>query len=289
MARRNRPPRTLNRALVTPEGVALNLKLASAGTRASAFLLDWLILIAVLIAATLLVMLLFWAIGKSYPTVFAVIWLLFFFVLRNFYFTLMESGARAATFGKRMLKLRVVARDGGRLTGAAVIARNLMREIEIFLPLTFLAFGAAEGFVDRWTTVLGFAWAAIFLFFPLFNRHRLRAGDLIAGTWVVENARRAIGEDLVRADGKAADLLRFTPEELAVYGQFELQRLEDVLRRDDADSITMVAAAIRRKLGRDDTIADRVFLDSYYRALRGELERKLLFGRRKRDKFDDAS
>lgn len=289
MARRDRSRRTLDRALVTPEGVTLNLKLASAGARASAFLLDWILLIGVLIAATLVALFVFWMIGQSYPGVIVVIWLLVFFVLRNFYFTMMESGPRAATFGKRIIKLRVVARDGGRLTGSAVVARNLMREIEVFLPLMFLGVGAAEGFVDRWTTVFGLAWAAIFLFFPLFNRDRLRAGDLVAGTWVVENVRRKIGEDLIRSDSAAPDALRFTPEELAVYGQFELQRLEDVLRRDDADAITMVAAAIRRKLGRDDAVDDRLFLDTYYRALRGELERKLLFGRRKRDKFDDAA
>ena len=46
-------------------------------------------------------------------------------------------GGRGATPGKRMLGLRVVARDGARLTGGAVIARNAMREIEVFLPLSF--------------------------------------------------------------------------------------------------------------------------------------------------------
>ena len=47
-----------------------------------------------------------------------------------------------------------------------------------------------------------------------------------------------------------------------------------------------VAAAIRRKLGRPDEGHDLAFLESYYAALRGELERRLLFGRRKKDKFD---
>ena len=38
-----------------------------------------------------------------------VVWLLGFFLLRNFYFVLMEMGPRAATFGKRAMGLRVVA------------------------------------------------------------------------------------------------------------------------------------------------------------------------------------
>ena len=33
-------------------------------------------------------------------------------------------------------------------------------------------------------------------------------------------------------------------------------------------------------------IRDRVFLEAYYRALRAELESKMLFGIRRKDKFD---
>ena len=57
----------------------------------------------------------------------------------------MEMGPRAATFGKRAVGLRVVARSGERLTADRVIARNLMREIEFYLPLSFLFYNAAEG------------------------------------------------------------------------------------------------------------------------------------------------
>ncbi len=57
MARRNRatrPPRTPLRQLVTPEGVPLDLRLGSAGARAGAFIIDALIMIAILIGVTLL-------------------------------------------------------------------------------------------------------------------------------------------------------------------------------------------------------------------------------------------
>ena len=76
------------------------------------------------------------------------IWLLGFFLLRNGYFILMEMGPRAATFGKRASGLRVVARSGERLTADRVIARNLMREIEFYLPSSFLFYDAAEGAAD---------------------------------------------------------------------------------------------------------------------------------------------
>lgn len=221
----------------------------------------------------------------------AMIWLLGFFLLRNFYFTLFESGTRAATLGKRALKLRVVARDGGRLTGGAILARNLMREVEVFLPLLFMISAQVQGFSNRWLTLFGLGWTAIFMLMPLFNRDRLRAGDLLAGTWVVENERPKIAPDLLaETSAEHIDQFAFTPEELEAYGQFEIQRLADLLQRDDADTITTVAGVIRRKIGRHDTASsqgdDRAFLDAYYAAARLHLERRLLFGKRKRDKFD---
>lgn len=285
MARRKREKIGLERKLITPEGVALDLKLASGGARAGAFILDALLMLGILIGITLGLLAFHNNMGSGFSNVMAILWMLGFFLLRNFYFILGESGARAATLGKRVVKLRVIARDGGRLTGGAVVARNLMREIEVFLPLSFLAFSSARGMADQWTAAFGICWTAIFLFFPAFNRDRLRAGDLIAGTWVIESDRRRIGADLMAADMPAD--AQFSREELAVYGQFELQRLEDVLRRDDEKAIATVADAIRAKLGRaPDGVDDRAFLDAYYRALRAHLERKLLFGQRKRDKFD---
>ncbi|MCW4460088.1 RDD family protein [Sphingomonas sp. BT-65] len=279
------------RELVTPEGVTLHLRLASAGSRAGAFTVDAVIMLVILIALTVLAFFIIGGFRTIGPA--AIIWLLGFFLLRNFYFTLFESGVRAATPGKRMLKLRVVARDGGRLTGGAILARNLMREVEVFLPLIFLLSAQAQGFSNRWLALLGFAWTGIFLFMPLFNRDRLRAGDLIAGTWVVENERPKIAPDLLAANDSArTDAWGFTPHELETYGQFEIQRLEDVLHRNDPDTVTTVAGVIRRKIGRRDQggswSEDRAFLEAYYTAARLHLERRLLFGQRKRDKFDST-
>ncbi|WP_448501825.1 RDD family protein [Sphingomonas sp.] len=287
MVRTRRPRIGLMRKLVTPEGATLDLRLASAGARAGAFILDAVVMIAILVGASLLAAAFHARMGSAFGNVILVIWLLGFFLLRNFYFILGESGSRAATLGKRLLRLRVVARDGGRLTGGAIVARNLIRELEVFLPLSFTAYSAAQGIGDRWMATLGLLWTALFLFLPLFNRDRLRAGDLIAGTWVIEVERHRLGTDLMATD--TAPDFRFTREELDAYGQYELQRLEEVLRRDDPDAIVAVAATIRARLDRTDEYRDRAFLDAYYRALRTHLEKKLLFGTRKRDKFDNAA
>jgi uncharacterized RDD family membrane protein YckC len=285
-----RAPLSLGRALVTPEGVTLHVRLGSAGARAAALTVDLLIMLAVLVGFTLLVVLLSRTTETRTQPLLMVVWLLGFFLLRNFYFVAFEAGGRAATPGKRLQRLRVVARDGGRLTPAAVLARNLMREVELFLPLSFLPFAFAEGTIDGWVGYLALGWACLFLFFLLFNRDRMRAGDLVAGTWVVENERRQIGVELLDPAALEGDRYRFTPEELAAYGTFELHKLEEVLRRDDRHDQFMVARTIRTKLGRDpDEGYDREFLEAYYAALRLELERKLLFGTRKKDKHDRAA
>jgi len=164
----------MRRRLVTPEGVDLGVVLGDAGQRAAAFMLDCLVLVGAMIALTLIAVFGVWGVGEKSLEPVGVVWLLGSFVIRNFYFIIMEMRPRAATFGKRWMGLRVVARDGGRLTGDAVIARNLLREIEVFLPLSMLLAGLAEQSVDSLTGWFGFGWTGVFLLFPLLNKDRLR-------------------------------------------------------------------------------------------------------------------
>ncbi|HEX8667681.1 MAG TPA: RDD family protein [Allosphingosinicella sp.] len=279
----------MRRRLVTPEGVDLGLTLATAGQRISAFLLDFLIMIATLIVFTILLSLVAVAVavpgsGKGGMSFIAVLWLLGFFVLRNGYFILLEMGPRAATFGKRKTGLRVVARSGARLTADAVIARNLMRELEFYLPISFLAYRASEGSADALISLMGLAWTGIFLFFPAFNKDRLRVGDLLAGTWVISAPRRRLALDLIRE--RAGERFEFTDEQLEAYGIYELQTLEQVLRQDNPQAIATVSATIRGKIGYGWVGDDWGFLTAYYEALRKRLERKLLFGRRRANKHD---
>ena len=190
------------------------------------------------------------------------------------------------TPGKRLMGLRVVARDGARLTGGAVLARNAMREIEVFLPLSFLAMQSSQGQADAFLVLFSLSWSCIFLFFPLFNRDRLRAGDLIAGTWVVRTVSSTLGDDL------GAEVSRqrrtFSEAALGLYGVYELQTLEDVLRGGRDDAIATVAATIRRKADIPDDGDDYRFLSDYYAALCGRLERGLMVGQRRADKFGAA-
>jgi len=275
------------RTLVTPEGVDLQLSLADGGQRVGAFLIDLLIMFLTLLVMTILVGILIGAIGLQGVEVGIIIWLLGFFLLRNFYFIILEMGPRAATFGKRAVGLRVVARSGERLTADRVIARNMLREIEFYLPLSFLSYNAAEGDVSGWAWLAGLAWAAIFLFFPLFNKDRLRVGDLLAGTWVVNAPKRKLSVDSLNTESAQVHY-RFTEAQLDVYGIYELQTLEQVLRDDQAEAIGAVASTIRNKLGLPHDGWDRDFLVAYYDAMRARMERGLLFGKRREDKFDKS-
>ncbi len=280
------------RSLVTPEGVDLSLGLATAGQRLGAFLIDALIMIGTLV---LLQIILAWIAsaavgggGERYALEIAVaVWLLGAFLMRTGYFILLEGGRRAATFGKRIVGLRVVARSGERLTVESVIARNLMREVEVYLPLTYLlqTLFSPRDAADPLLAWGGAGWVLLFLLFPLFNRDRLRVGDLLAGTWVVSIPKRKLSWDLVPSQAQEP-AARFTPEQLDTYGVYELQTLERVLRDRHAQTMQQVASTIRQKIGHRDPIPDEQFLTAYYAAARAHMERGLLFGRRRANKFD---
>jgi len=275
------------RHLVTPEGIDLQIQLADVGARIGAFAIDLVIIVLTLIAAA-------YALGSMslYNDDLAfIILVMIAFLLRSFYFTLFELGRRAATPGKMILKIRVAARGKARLSAASVFARNALREIGFFLPLGFL-FGIGSGGVDGWMSLLASIWAGIFLFFPLFNKDRLRVGDLVAGTWVVRSPRPMLAADLVTTDKPENEALfakfTFTPAQIDAYGIKELHVLEDVLRAKDRDVLEDVANRIRKKIGWvwEHGESDIVFLKAYYAALRGRLESKMLMGVRREDKFD---
>ncbi len=269
------------RQFVTPEGVDLELRIASASLRFGALIVD-LTLIA-------LVLILF-SFGAAYTgfasgsDIVLSIWMLGAFVLRTFWFLGFELGARAATPGKRLMGIRVVARDGGRLTADAVVARNLIRELELFLPMMMIGNGAAEDNIAGWTILAGVIWSLTLSLVLLFNRDRMRMGDLIAGTWVVMAQRAKLDSEIATSEAEGG-AMRFSDAELSVYGIYELQELERVLRTRDARAMREVADAIRSKIGRPVAEEDDVFLLSYYRQLKERLERGLLFGKRREDKY----
>lgn len=282
-------PDPRRRALTTPEGVLVHVRLASVGERLGALAVDIAVLIVAFIALVAVVIIGGGHLGIAFAT-------LILFLLRCFYFTLFELAWNGRTLGKRATRLRVVNRRGGTLAPSAVIARNLMREVEMFAPLS-LAIATPQAFVTgRLEMVAAFIWVAALACLPLFNRDRLRAGDMIAGTWVIVEPKPALLPDLARSSGATAAVeqpYRFTPAQLQVYGVKELQVLEEVLRATHQDAYAArrdVAQRIIKRIAYEvpdqrSFDANR-FLEAFYAAQRGRLETDLAFGRRKRDKFD---
>jgi uncharacterized RDD family membrane protein YckC len=278
------------REVVTPEGVPLRFAVARVGDRMGAFLIDGtLIAGACVVLAVALIPLL------SMRGVTAAVGLLAFFLLRNFYFTWFECLWQGTTPGKRALGLRVIDARGGMLTPEAVFARNLMREVELFLPaVALLAPEALLPDVPRWMRLPALAWLLVFAALPFFNRDRLRVGDLVGGTMVVRSPRTLLRDDLSAAPGRragpAAAELAFTVEQLDLYGIRELHLLESLLReaRPRREALQAVAARIQLKIGwtappgtRPDAEA---FLRAFYTAQRARLEHRLLLGERRQTK-----
>ena len=177
--------------ILTPEGVNLELAVAPAGSRAGAAVLDFLIVLGVSIGLSLLAAVPF---PGEWITAVAT---LAIFLVQNLYFTWFEVRGGGATPGKRQARIRVVDARGGPLRAEAIVTRNLVRNIEVFLPLVVLlnpeaAFPSAPG----WAVIIGIVWIVLFALLPLFNRQRRRIGDLIAGTLVVRDPRVFLLTDL---------------------------------------------------------------------------------------------
>jgi uncharacterized RDD family membrane protein YckC len=278
------------RSLITPEGVDLQVEVASAGERISALLLDLAMMAGVAIVATIACLMLASAMDFNAAEAVFVIWILGLFLLRNAWFLLFEMSARAATPGKRIVGLRVAARGGGRLRFEAVFARNALRELEVFLPLSVLLsapVAAQAGGGDGWMVLLLVLWCLTFVLLPLFNRDRLRAGDMVAGTWVLRSPRQKLLADMADHGAVNRPAFTFTTAQLDAYGVKELQVLEQVLRTRERATVRAVADRIAAKTDYvRDSASDLEFLQAYYHALRERLEARLLMGRRRRDKFD---
>ena len=148
----------------TPEGILLELRPAGLAVRYYAFMIDWCVRLAVLLAAAIGAAPL-GGIGNAF-------WIILLFVLEWFYPVVFELSASGATPGKRLFGLKVVMESGLPVTVAASMTRNLLRVAD-FLPF-------------------GYAFAVICL---LLRHDAKRLGDLAAATLVVHergNERKVV-------------------------------------------------------------------------------------------------
>ncbi len=289
---------------MTPEGVPLTISLADRGIRFGALLID-LGVLGLLVSLAWVLSLIglglynanFNTDGRLALSIAFSIGIIASFLIRSFYFCWFEIRWRGSTPGKRMLGIRVADRHGGKLTAEAVIARNIMREVELFLPITFLMTTAPSDHVEAWQTIVTAIWIGIFVLMPFFNRDRLRVGDLVSGTWVIIAPRPRLLQDIGEAASSRLSPAKqtlphssFTPAQLSIYGVYELQTLETVLRATgkSADATRRdVARRIAQKIDFTKPLPDAAcqpFLEAFYVAQRARLEADLLMGKRKEKK-----
>lgn len=283
------------RPFPTPEGVQVQFELAPVGVRLGAFLLDTLLIYIVSIAISVAAFLTI----SAGTTVAMSLAMIASFVLRNFYFTLAELHWDGRTIAKKLAGIRVISRDGGPLTARAIIARNLTRDLELFLPLIgFLAPQLILPDAPGWGRLIGTAWLAVFAGLPLLNKDHMRCGDMIGGTLVVRTPKMSLLTDLAHEEiqrfNETVNLkerYRFEKQHLRFYGVKELQTLEEVLRdlemARNEELLSKVRYNIQRKIGwpLDSPESDaEPFLLAFYKAQRAHLEQEMLFGRRKEQK-----
>ncbi len=176
------------RDVVTPEGVALRLPAAGPMPRALAWMIDFAIRVAVLLAgATVLALL-----GRTGMGLYAVL----MFVVFWFYPVLFEVLWDGRTPGKRAMGLRVVAANGAPVGWLAAFVRNLLRVVDM-LPFGY-AFGLLASLADPWGR---------------------RLGDMVAGTLVV-HVGAVHGSISVTAGGVAAPSQTLLPHEQAALVAF---------------------------------------------------------------------
>ncbi|AFQ45235.1 RDD family protein [Desulfosporosinus meridiei] len=154
--------------ITTPEQVSINFKIAGLGSRASANIIDWVILILINVGITFSLI----KFSEAYPNTdplseaassyLTAIMIVLLFLLLWGYFVFFEFFSSGRTPGKMIVGIKVIQDNGQSITFLASAVRNLFRIID-FLPVLFL---------------LG-----IIMIF-LHSRHK-RIGDLAAGTLVI--------------------------------------------------------------------------------------------------------
>lgn len=224
--------------LATPERVAVDLPIAGLGSRAMAWLVDVALLGAVglvlyfgftfLVPDPVEAVLAVSSTARAVAIVvlFAVLWV---------YWTAMEVAWQGQTFGKRLVRIRVVKADGSPVTLFESAVRNLLRVVD-FLPVCYPV-GVAAMLIDR--------------------KHR-RLGDLLAGTVLVRDEQVDLSRyDDAAAGSHAVDVVEVATGYLARFDDLEPaarlrlgRRLAERLGLDAGDlDAEGLRDAVRAKLG----------------------------------------
>jgi uncharacterized RDD family membrane protein YckC len=148
--------------IITPDNIELEYRLAGAGSRLAAFIIDFILQMLMIILAGCIILLVFdrWLFGNDVPNGTALAAsLVAFFIVHFGYFVLFEWVMNGQSPGKKILALRAIRENGQPLSIACIIVRSLFRS-----SVDMLYAG---------------------LFVIMFSKRHKRLGDMAAGTIVV--------------------------------------------------------------------------------------------------------
>jgi uncharacterized RDD family membrane protein YckC len=235
----------------TPEQIALEFPLASAGSRFLALAIDTLLQLAGLLVLAVLALVstaiagLVWAPGATWAFAVAVI---LGFLLYYGYYAAFEALWNGQTPGKRWIGLRVITTSGRPIGAFDALLRNVVR------------------IVDQVPGIYTVGLLSVF-----FTERNQRLGDLAADTVVVHE--QPIERRELRTDRRGARLrgaAKLTPQEIAVIETFLMRReeLPDARRGKNGAAL---AARVRARLDiREDlSVSEETLLEEIVAEYRG--------------------
>ncbi len=286
---------------MTPDDFRVQLDTSPLFTRLYAFLTD----VVILTLVTVGLFFLFYApilITRSefVEDISVVLFGLVHFVLWNGYGIWFEWRWNGTTPGKRLAGIQVIRNEGGRLTFPAILVRNLIKEVEVWMPIRVLLILLIGHQVPY-----AFLGCFSLLLYPLLDTFNRRLGDVAAGTAVVKSPSPVeLPEEVMQMRGEIEGQpdYFFSTDMLEVYGKVQLYALQEVLeehlfsrkkRYRGGDRQTLLVDIKRKVVEKldypeevpDDEAVD--FLQSFYQSMRDYLEGQLISGRSTRDELKE--
>ena len=264
-------------SIVTPENITFRYSVAGPFQRATAFLLDFLIRIGIIIVLLIATVMLESVIGEVSTGFF----LLSNFILNWFYGAVFETYMNGQTPGKRIMGIRAVTVDGKPINAMQAVMRNLIRTADTYPLVSPAIFGIEFGDspVFQAAIIPTFIMGLIVM---SMNRRYQRIGDLVAGTMVIIDQRKSTHGLIDVRSPAILQLAALVPatfradqsmSQALAHFVDQRPRLSDARRREIAAHLTEPLA---KELGLSPQLDPDLLLQAlYYRAFVSDAQQEL--------------
>jgi uncharacterized RDD family membrane protein YckC len=201
-------------AIVTPENIAFEYRVAGPFRRFIAYVVDFLLRVFVVVVISIaLCMGASWFLGPATAGVILILW----FLATWLYGGVFETFMNGQTPGKRLLGIRVLTVEGQPINGLQAMVRNILRTVDELPPLPIQAFPFINDDPDGVTQIAYFIPTFVLgLIVMSCNRRFQRLGDLVTGTMVVIEERHWLTGVIKLDDPRASQLAEYIPANFVV-------------------------------------------------------------------------